>query len=141
MRLGEMAAFEVFEFSLLRSRIVVCCSNALRHPQETAMVERSRKSRPTAASARSHAAPTSFVGNWRIRRRSTRGNFPASQGIENAENAQRISRRGASPLHSPLRSRGRPEMAPQRLEKIESAPGNGMGSEASNPQYLVQTRA
>ena len=25
----------------------------------------------------------------------------------------------------------RPEMAPQRLEKIESAPGNGMGSEAS----------
>jgi hypothetical protein len=27
-------------------------------------------------------------------------------------------------------------MAPQRLEKIESAPGNGMGSEASNPQHL-----
>jgi len=27
-------------------------------------------------------------------------------------------------------------MAPQRLEKIESAPGNGMGSEASNPQDL-----
>ena len=25
-------------------------------------------------------------------------------------------------------------MAPQRLEKIESAPGNGMGSEASNLQ-------
>jgi hypothetical protein len=33
--------------------------------------------------------------------------------------------------------RSRPEMAPQRLEKIESAPGNGMGSEASYPQYLV----
>src|SRR5580658_9641105 len=28
-------------------------------------------------------------------------------------------------------------MAPQRLEKIESAPGNGMGSEASKPQHLV----
>ena len=28
--------------------------------------------------------------------------------------------------------RPRPEMAPQRLEKIESAPGNGMGSEASS---------
>ena len=28
-------------------------------------------------------------------------------------------------------------MAPQRLEKIESAPGNGMGSETSNLQYLV----
>jgi hypothetical protein len=26
----------------------------------------------------------------------------------------------------------RPEMAPQRLERIESAPGNGMGSDASN---------
>jgi hypothetical protein len=31
-------------------------------------------------------------------------------------------------------------MAPQRLEKIESAPGNGMGSEASNPQHLVHGR-
>src|ERR1700691_1134445 len=28
----------------------------------------------------------------------------------------------------------RPEMAPQRLEKIESTPGNGMGSEVSIPQ-------
>lgn len=32
-------------------------------------------------------------------------------------------------------------MAPQRLEKIESAPGNGMGSEASNPQDVVHGRA
>ena len=32
-------------------------------------------------------------------------------------------------------------MAPQRLEKIESAPGNGMGSEASNPLDLVHGRA
>jgi hypothetical protein len=37
--------------------------------------------------------------------------------------------------------RTRPEMAPQRLEKIESAPGNGMGSEASNPQDVVHGRA
>ena len=37
--------------------------------------------------------------------------------------------------------RSRPEMAPQRLEKIESAPGNGMGSEASNPQDVVHGRA
>jgi hypothetical protein len=36
--------------------------------------------------------------------------------------------------------RSRPEMAPQRLEKIESAPGNGMGSEASNLQHLVRER-
>jgi hypothetical protein len=34
-----------------------------------------------------------------------------------------------------------PEMAPQRLEKIESAPGNGIGSETSNPQDLVSGRA
>ena len=32
-------------------------------------------------------------------------------------------------------------MAPQRLEKIESAPENGMVSEASNPQNLVDGRA
>jgi hypothetical protein len=31
-------------------------------------------------------------------------------------------------------------MVPQRLEKIESAPGNGLGSKASNPQDLVHTR-
>ena len=37
--------------------------------------------------------------------------------------------------------RSRPEMAPQPLEKIESAPGNGMGSEASNPQDVVHGRA
>src|SRR5271163_3752275 len=37
--------------------------------------------------------------------------------------------------------RSRPEMAPQRLEKIESAPGNGMGSEASNLQDVVHGRA
>ena len=37
--------------------------------------------------------------------------------------------------------RSRPEMAPQRLEKIESAPGNGMVSEASNPQDVVHRRA
>ena len=32
-------------------------------------------------------------------------------------------------------------MAPQRLEIIDSAPGNGMGSEASNLQDLVHGRA
>jgi hypothetical protein len=32
-------------------------------------------------------------------------------------------------------------MAPQRFEKTESRPGNGMASEASNPQDVVQGRA
>ncbi|MFZ0206383.1 MAG: hypothetical protein WAL59_09740, partial [Roseiarcus sp.] len=41
----------------------------------------------------------------------------------------------------PRRQNGRrPEMAPQPLEKIESAPGNGMVSEASKPQHLVHGR-
>jgi hypothetical protein len=40
-----------------------------------------------------------------------------------------------------MAKRSRPEMAPQRLEKIESAPGNGMVSEAPNPQDLVRGRA
>jgi hypothetical protein len=31
-------------------------------------------------------------------------------------------------------------MAPQRLEKIESGPGNGMGSEASNLQIWYTAR-
>ena len=37
--------------------------------------------------------------------------------------------------------RSGPEMAPQRFEKIESAPGNGMVWEASNPQDMVHGRA
>jgi hypothetical protein len=36
--------------------------------------------------------------------------------------------------------RSRPEMAPQRFEKIESAPGIGMASEGSKLQYLVHGR-
>jgi hypothetical protein len=37
--------------------------------------------------------------------------------------------------------RTRPEMAPQRLEKIESAPVNGRASQASNPQDVVHPHA
>ena len=63
---------------------------------------------------------------------------------------RRADRRSFEPRRFGRRDRGargltakrsRPEMAPQRLEKIESAPGNGMGSEASNPQDLVHGRA
>jgi len=39
-----------------------------------------------------------------------------------------------------MAKRSRPEMAPQRLENIESAPGNRMGSEALNPQNVVRGR-
>ena len=37
--------------------------------------------------------------------------------------------------------RARAEMAPQRLEKVESEPGNGMAPAAPDSQYLVQRRA
>ena len=37
--------------------------------------------------------------------------------------------------------RNSPEMAAQRLEKIESAPGNGMVPETSSPQDVVHGRA
>src|SRR5271155_4708711 len=50
---------------------------------------------------------------------------------------RRFGGRGTS---GPGGKRSRPEMAPQRLEKIESAPGNGMGSEASDLQHLVRER-
>jgi hypothetical protein len=45
--------------------------------------------------------------------------------------------RGIRAREGPTSKRSRREMAPQGLEKIESAPGNGMGSEASNLQDLV----
>ena len=32
-------------------------------------------------------------------------------------------------------------MAPQQVEKIEFAPGNGSGSEGANPQDIVDGRA
>ena len=42
-------------------------------------------------------------------------------------------------LEARIAKRSRPQMAPQRLEKIESAPGNGMAPEAPEPQDMVQS--
>ena len=82
-----------------------------------------------------------------------RGKFSSLQILENSQNAERISilretvpnaqgtrctdGGGAARVghaHDPsvldlTAKRSRPEMAPQQLEKIESAPGNGMASE------------
>ena len=71
-----------------------------------------------------------------------RGKFSGAQSLENSENAERFSLR-ESLIRFPCRapSRACPEMAPQRLEKIKSAPENGMVSEASKPQHLVYGRA
>jgi hypothetical protein len=55
---------------------------------------------------------------------------------ERAADELRLTRRwGGSGSYS------RSEMAPQRVEKIESAPGNCMASEASKPQDVVGERA
>ena len=87
--------------------------------------------------------------NSRVASRAT-GKFSALQSLENSQNAERISilgepvpqaeGRAVVGLLNPGASlagiaaeegltarRSRPEMAPQRFEKIESAPGNGMG--------------
>src|ERR1700722_5363980 len=52
-----------------------------------------------------------------------------------------VSLAGIAPREGVTAKRSRPEMAPQRLEKIESAPGNGMVSEVLNPQDVVHGRA
>src|ERR1700677_2022426 len=57
---------------------------------------------------------------------------------EIAEPIVDLLNRGVSSLTA---KRSGPEMAPQRLEKIESGPGNGMASKASDPQDLVRRRA
>jgi len=52
----------------------------------------------------------------------------------------RVSPKPLTKFLAKTAKRRRPEMAPQPLEKIESAPGNGMVSEASKPQDLVHGR-
>jgi hypothetical protein len=134
-----MAAFEIFELFLSekqnRGMLFECPSSH----QETAMAERSRKSGPTAGLTAGQS------GADELRRRLANsppsergGKFSSSQSIENSESAERISPRGSLvPPARRSRSRACPEMAPQGLEKIESAPGNGRVSEASNPQDVV----
>ena len=109
--------------------------------QETAMAERSRKSRPTAGLCATQR------GADELRRRSTNSS-PMNEGeIFRCAKPRELGKRGKNfatgephslPLSRP--SRACPEMAPQRLEKIESAPENGMVSEASKPQHLVYGR-
>ena len=79
------------------------------------------------------------TGNGRKRK-----DFPASQ----ERIAPSWTRSGRVLEASPTRAAGRParktgsrEMAPQGLEIIKSAPGNGMASAASCPQDLVRGRS
>jgi hypothetical protein len=142
MRLGETPAFEIFEFFLSekqnRGMLLECPSPH----QETAMAERSRESRPTAVFRAKQS------GADELRRRLANsspmnegGNFPPRKALK-TQKTWKESRYGRAPFASLVApSRVCPEMAPQRLEKIESAPGNGMASEVSNPQHLVHGRA
>jgi hypothetical protein len=93
-------------------------------------VEPRRLSRAVAPLALTHAAP----GLELSRAAAGRVAEPIVDSFEPRRFGRGIAAREAA-------RRSRPEMAPQRLEKIESAPGNGMGSEASNLQHLVPGRA
>jgi hypothetical protein len=73
---------------------------------------------------------------WARRRRA-----PRRAGARVISSNRGASLAGIAPREGLTAKRSRPEMAPQRLEKIESAPGNGMGSEALNPQDVVHGRA
>src|SRR5271163_4086502 len=138
-----MAASEIFEFFLSEKQncgMLFECPSPL---QETAMAERSRKSRLTAGlCARQSGADELSRRLANAPPMNEGGNFPPLKALK-TQKTRKESRRGGrlAPLHSPLRSRACPEMAPQGLEKIESAPGNGMVSEASNPQDVVHGRA
>ena len=52
----------------------------------------------------------------------------------------RSARANPPAIAARLAERIRPQMAPQRLEKVKSAPGNGMAPETPDPQHLVQER-
>src|ERR1700688_4029791 len=106
------------------------------------MVERSRKSPPTAGLCATQR------GADELRRRFANsppmnegGHFPVRKAlrIRKTRKESRYGRASFASLVAP--SRACPGMAPQRLEKIESAPGNGMVSEASKPQHLGHGRA
>jgi hypothetical protein len=90
-------------FSFLRSKIVVGCSNALRRTRKPPCPERSRKPRPTAGSRAKQR------GADGLRRRlanslpkNEEGNFPHRKALK-TQRKRKESRRGEPrPLHSPL---------------------------------------
>ena len=83
------------------------------------------------------------------RGRESRRKFSLLQSLEKSDNAEILRRHREAPClpnvgaarRASTAKRSGPEMAPQRFEKIKSAPGNGMVWEASNPQDMVHGRA
>ena len=122
----KMAIF--FLISIIRA-----CVLHRRSPSRQPMAKLSKKSRHprSAAPVVEPAPPPRRAARRRIRGCGAFAFFLASESVPSR-----------STNFLPMRQkRSRPEMAPQRLEKIESAPGNGMVSEASKPQDLVHGRA
>jgi hypothetical protein len=140
-----MAAFEIFEPFLSEKQNRGMLFECLSSHQETARAERPPNSVRQPSSAPSRAEPTRFVGDWRIRRRANEGGnfplFPPRKALKTRKARKESRRGGASSPTRRSQSRACPEMAPQGLEKIESAPGNGRVSEASDPQDVVHRRA
>src|SRR5271156_3012312 len=99
-------------FSFLRSKIVVCCSNALRHTRKPpwSSVPASPVRQPTLRQAKRLRRASSAIGEFVAEERG--GKFSASQSFENSENAERISLR-ESLIRFPCRA-------------VPRQPGNGV---------------
>jgi hypothetical protein len=96
---------------------------------------------PSQIPAFAEAAPSRRIAGPRRELPAPSATPVEAKGKRNSEAAQEPRRFGRRDRGARLTSkRFRPEMVPQRLEKIESAPGNGMGSDASNLQHLVHGR-
>src|SRR5271154_1170389 len=84
-------------FSFLRSKIVVCCSNALQALQETAMAESSRKSRPTAVFRAKQSGADELrrrlANSWAM---NEEGNFPPRKALKTQKTGKESRRGGAS---------------------------------------------
>jgi hypothetical protein len=135
---GCLRDFRIFLSEKQNRGILFECPSSL---QETAMVVRSHKSRPTPGLCATQR------GANELRRRFVNssptnegGNFPVRRALRTRKTRKesRYGRASFAPRVAP--SCACPEMAPHRLEKIESAPENGMVSEASKPQHLVYGR-
>ena len=141
VHLGRMAAFDIFEFFLSerqnRGMSFECPSSR----QETAMAERSRKCRSTAGLCATQRGADELRRRFANSSPMNEGNFPVRKASRSTENAERFSLRESLirfPCWAPSEPVGN---GAEWLEKIESAPENGMVSEASKPQHLVYGRA
>ena len=66
--------------------------------------------------------------------------FRRSRALGPSRCAPKRPRKSPHGFEAHIAKRSRPQMAPQRLEKIESAPGNGMAPEAPDPKIWYKAR-